>query len=170
MPKLKKIFISAFIFSIFVLPSFSVILAAPADPTADNFEIIPKWNEADISSAIQKVWNEWWKVWENYNEQAKNLSSKWWGAEAVWSQLASGIMTWDTLLDYATYLVNFLSQVWLLIWWLMIVYAWYMYATTIFWWWDATKWNNAIKYAIMWILVVIFSYAIMRLLTRAFLT
>jgi hypothetical protein len=42
MPKLKKIFISAFIFSIFVLPSFSVILAAPADPTADNFEIIPK--------------------------------------------------------------------------------------------------------------------------------
>jgi hypothetical protein len=79
-------------------------------------------------------------------------------------------MTWDTLLDYATYLVNFLSQVWLLIWWLMIVYAWYMYATTIFWWWDATKWNNAIKYAIMWILVVIFSYAIMRLLTRAFLT
>ncbi|MFA5747672.1 MAG: hypothetical protein WC872_01000 [Candidatus Absconditabacterales bacterium] len=170
MPKLKKIFISAFIFSIFVLPSFSVILAAPADPTADNFEIIPKGNEADISSAIQKVGNEGGKVWENYNEQAKNLSSKGGGAEAVGSQLASGIMTWDTLLDYATYLVNFLSQVGLLIGGLMIVYAGYMYATTIFGGGDATKGNNAIKYAIMGILVVIFSYAIMRLLTRAFLT
>jgi hypothetical protein len=52
----------------------------------------------------------------------------------------------------------------------MIVYAWYLYSTTVFGWWDASKWNKAIKDAIIWILIVSFSYAIMKFLTAAFLT
>jgi len=52
--------------------------------------------------------------------------------DSVGNQLASGIMTRNTLLDYTVYLVRFLSQVGLLIGGLMIIYAGYLYATTIF--------------------------------------
>jgi len=50
----------------------------------------------------------------------------------VGDQLASGIMTWDTLLDYVVYVVRFLSQIGLVIGAVMIVYAGYLYATSIF--------------------------------------
>jgi hypothetical protein len=84
--------------------------------------------------------------------------------------MASWIMTRDTLLDYMVYLVKFLSQLWLLFWASMIIYAWYIYASSIFRWWDASKWKTAISRAIIWVVIITFSYAIMKLLTSAFLT
>jgi len=50
----------------------------------------------------------------------------------VGNQLASGIMTRDTLLDYVVYFVRFLSQIGLVIGGIMIIYAGYAYATEIF--------------------------------------
>jgi len=47
-------------------------------------------------------------------------------------QFASGIMTWNTLIQYIVYLVRFLSQLALVIGAVMIVYAGYIYATGIF--------------------------------------
>jgi hypothetical protein len=36
--------------------------------------------------------------------------------------------------------------------------------------WATSKWNTAIKNAIIWVIVITFSYAIMRAITAAFLT
>jgi len=131
----------------------------------ENFEIIDQATSGwRVLSGVQKVWSKWWSVWENYDAVAESMDSE---AE-LWNQLASGIMTRNTLLRYAVKLVRWLSQVWLLIWALMIVYAWYLYATEIF---AGKSWdgNNAIKNAIIWVLVISFSYAIMKLITSAFL-
>lgn len=83
-------------------------------------------------------------------------------------QLASGIVNRNTILDYVVYLVRFLSQIALLIGALMIIYAGYNYATTVFTGKAASK--EPIVNAIIGILVVIFSYAIIRILTSAFLS
>jgi hypothetical protein len=47
-------------------------------------------------------------------------------------QMASGIMTRNTLLNYVVYLVKFLSQIGLVIGAVMVIYAGYLYAMTIF--------------------------------------
>jgi hypothetical protein len=50
----------------------------------------------------------------------------------------------------------------------MIIYAWYKYATGVFT-WDASKsWKDAIKWAIYGLLIVIFSYSIMKILLSMF--
>jgi hypothetical protein len=85
-------------------------------------------------------------------------------------QFASGIMTRNTLLNYVVYLVRFLSEIGLLIGGVMVIYAGYMYAMTVFGGGDATKGNKAITNAIIGILVIAFSYAIMKLLTSAFIS
>ena len=79
-------------------------------------------------------------------------------------------MTWDTILDYIVYLVRFLSQVGIVIGVIMIIYAGYLYATSIFSPSNMTKGKSAITNAIIGVLVVAFSYAIMKLLTSAFLS
>lgn len=133
---------------------------------ADDFEIVPKAKDpAQVESSVDLVGSNGGSVWKNYNQEAKKMNQM----SKVGDQLSSGIMTWDTLIYYVVYLIRFISQVWLLIWWIMIIYAWYLYATTIFG-WDAGKWKSAIKNAIIWTLVTAFSYAIMKILTAAFLT
>ncbi|MEI8091155.1 MAG: hypothetical protein WCG98_02665 [bacterium] len=84
--------------------------------------------------------------------------------------MASGIMTRETLLDYVVYIVRFLSQIGLVIGALMIIYAGYLYATSVFSGGNVAKGNTAIKNAIIGVIVVAFSYAIMKLLTSAFLS
>jgi hypothetical protein len=50
---------------------------------------------------------------------------------------------------------------------LMIIYSWYTYATAVFSGGNAS--NDPIKFAVYGILVIAFSYAIMRILMSAFL-
>lgn len=134
---------------------------------ADDFEIIPKVKDpTQVEKSVDTVGLSGWNVWKNYNAEAQKMNSM----SKVWDQIASGIMTWDTLIHYVVYLIRFLSQVWLLIGWIMIIYAGYLYAMTIFGWWDASKWNKAITNAVVWVLITAFSYAIMKFLTSAFLT
>jgi hypothetical protein len=83
--------------------------------------------------------------------------------------MATGIMSWKTILDYIVYLVRFLSQIGLVIGALMIIYAGYQYATYIFTGKGTTEGKKAIQYAITGVLVIIFAYAIMRLFTALFL-
>lgn len=133
---------------------------------ADDFEIIPKSQDVkQVQSSVDIVGTSWWRVWDNYNTQASSMNSM----AKVWDQISSGIMTWDTLIYYVVYLIRFISQLWLLIWWIMIIYAWYLYATSVFW-WDANSWKQHIKDAVIWVLIIAFSYAIMKFLTAAFLT
>ncbi|MEI7562312.1 MAG: hypothetical protein WCJ39_00930 [bacterium] len=84
-------------------------------------------------------------------------------------QMASGVMTRNTLLDYIVYVVSFLSQIGLLIGGIMIIYAGYLYATEIFG-GKPAEGKKAITNAIIGVLVISFSYAIMKLLTSAFLS
>jgi hypothetical protein len=88
----------------------------------------------------------------------------------VGDQIASGIMTRDTLLDYVVYLVKFLSQIGIVIGVLMIIYAGYLYASSAFSPSNMSKGKSAITNAIIGVLVIAFSYAIMKLLTSAFLS
>jgi hypothetical protein len=83
-------------------------------------------------------------------------------------QMATGIMNRNTLLDYVVYLIKFVSQIGLVIGALMIILAGYKYATSVFG-GKTTEGNNAVKFAIIGVLVISFSYAIMTLLTSAFL-
>ncbi|MDR2191129.1 MAG: hypothetical protein LBP53_08450 [Candidatus Peribacteria bacterium] len=97
---------------------------------------------------------------DTYRKEAEKLSLK--------EQMATGIMNWDTILNYLVYVVKFLSQIGLLIGALMIIYAGYLYASSVFGGKTNTG-NSAIKNAIIGVLVISFSYAIMKFFTAVFL-
>ena len=80
-------------------------------------------------------------------------------------------MTWDTLLDYVVYVVRFLSQIGLLIGAAMVIYAGYLYATSVCSGSDSGvgKGKEAVSKAIIGVVVIASAYAIMRILTTAFL-
>ena len=73
-------------------------------------------------------------------------------------------------MNYVVYLVRFLSQIGLVIGVLMIIYAGYLYASSVFDPSNMSKGKSAISNAIIGVLVVAFSYAIIKLLTSAFLS
>ncbi|AHB41628.1 hypothetical protein P148_SR1C00001G0839 [candidate division SR1 bacterium RAAC1_SR1_1] len=135
---------------------------------AQNLEIIPELKPGDT---VEKDVNEvgvGGHVWDEYNRQATEYQED--GNLAA--QMASGIFTWDTLLDYLAYLIKFLSEIGIFVGACFIVYAGYLYATSIF---NAdsgatSKGNTAIKNAIIGVIVITFSYAIMKAITAAFLT
>lgn len=128
-----------------------------------NIEIAPKVDQSklwEINSKIQDP-NDSRHVRDIYDDQASGLNTA--------EQIASGVMTWNTILDYGVLLLKFLSQAGMLVWALMFIWTWYQYIMSVIT-WDWAPWNKNIKQAIYGILIIIFSYAIMRILTRAFLT
>ena len=130
----------------------------------DWFNIIPKISEGNISkinTEINDIWSAWWYVWENYNEAADRM----WESGHVEEQIASWIMNWDTILNYLVFVVKFLSQLWLLVWVMFIMYAWYKYMVSVFVEWKTNGAPSTLKNAIIWVIIVIFSYAIMKTLT-----
>lgn len=130
----------------------------------NDFSIIPESKEdVDVAASVTKVGSEGGNLRNMYNQEAKTLK------EDLGAQMASGIMTRNTLLDYVVYVVRFLSQIGLLIGAVMIIYAGYMYATEIFG-GKASAGKSAITNAIVGVLVISFSYAIMKLLTSAFIS
>ena len=101
-------------------------------------------------------------VRDNYNAtlaKDRSLSDK----------LASGVMDWSTILDYFARFVNYLSQLGIFIWACFIVYAGYVYATAVFGSWKVENGKTAIKNAILWVIIITFSYAIMKAVMAAFL-
>lgn len=156
---MKKTFISLIILASLAMPLWSFA------QESNDFEIIPQATSGGgVTNAVEAVGQTGGDVRENYNKQASAMSGK------VGDQLASGIMTWDTLLDYIVYLIRFLSQIGIVIGVLMIIYAGYLYATSIFNPSSMSKGKSAITNAIIGVLVVAFSYAIMKILTSAFLS
>jgi len=128
-----------------------------------DFAIIPASDtgQQGIINDVKSIANSPGNVWGRYKEISQKKRS-------LWDQLASWVMTWDTLLDYVVYLIKFLSQLGLVIGAIMFIYAGYMYATSVMG-GDASKWDTAIKHAIVWVVVISFSYAIMKILTNMFL-
>ncbi len=118
---------------------------------AEDWTIIPEWvnNWDQISTP--------WSIWDEYNEVADVVE------DDPGTAFASGTFTWTTVMNYLKYLVKFLSGIGLVIWAVMIIYGWYKYATWVFT-GKATTWNEPIKLAIYGVLVIIFSFAIIKFL------
>ena len=152
----NKLWIIALIclFAIILVP----ITHAQGDLEVEWFNIMPELEEAEISKIdeeIKDIWSEWWKVNEKYYQASLDLSTS--------QQVAWWIMNRDTIMNYLVFIVQFLSQLWLVVWGLFIMYAWYKYVWSVFNWWKVP--SETVKNAIVWILIVIFSYAIMKILT-----
>lgn len=97
----------------------------------------------------------WWEFRKNYLLAAGNLS--------FFERLASWILIRDDIPNVLVLVVQFLSQLGLVVWVIFIMYAWYKYMLSVFNWWKAP--NSTIKNAIIWVIIVIFSYAILKTLT-----
>jgi len=140
-----------------MLTFFSFLNIQSSFAADDSWTIIPKGDGGTSSSNVKTAW----KVWEEYSWAAANIS--------VWNAFASWIFSWDTIFKFLKHIAKVLSEMWLVIWAAMIIYAGYKYATWVFT-WDASKWwQDAVKWAIYWLLIVIFSYAIMKILLSMFL-
>ncbi len=128
----------------------------------NSFEIIPE-SEKDVSQDVDEVGKSWGSVRDKLNQKAQEYEDKW----DLGAQFASGAFTWNTLLNYVVYLVRFLSQIALVIGAGMIVVSGYKYASASF---TGKQPNSSdVKNAIIGVLIVVFSYAIVRILTEAFL-
>jgi len=142
-------------------------VSAQNQGTSNSFFVIPEQSsDGTVIDAVRSVSSGDGTVRDRYNQQADGLGNN------LGDQFASGIMTWDTLIGYVVYLVRFLSQIALVIGAIMIIYAGYIYATGIF---SssgdgAAAGNKALRYAVEGIVVVASAYAIMRILTSAFLS
>ena len=146
--------------SIFTIPlaCFPMFTNADSDLDVDWFEIMPKlswWQITEVNEAIKEIWGKGWEVWKTYNSKADKLKTS--------EQIASWIMNRDTLMNYLVFIVQFLSQLWILVWACFIMYAWYKYMLSVFSWWKTA--SSTLKNAIIGVIIVIFSYAIMRILT-----
>ncbi|MDR2415350.1 MAG: hypothetical protein LBD75_01735 [Candidatus Peribacteria bacterium] len=92
-----------------------------------NFHILPELKQDEISTgqaAIEEIRKTAGSVMDTYRKQAEKLDLK--------QQMATGIMNWNTILQYLIYLTRFLSQIGLFIGALMIIFAGYKYATNVF--------------------------------------
>ena len=124
----------------------------------DWFSIMPKLTDKEIDDTakkIENIWHTWWNVWSEYTKAASGMSTQ--------EQVASWIMNRGTIMDYLVFLVKFLSQLWITVWAIFIMYAWYIYMLKVF--GGKGNPNTAIKNAIIWVIIVIFSYAILKFLT-----
>ena len=156
----KNIFIVLFMF-LLLLNLFNFSFAE--EEKEDGWTLIPKtnWNVEDIVGQVSKP-KEGETVWDAYKTQSAKTTNDVWLAFATW------VFSWDAIFNFLKYLAKLISEIGLVIWAGMIIYAGYKYATGVFT-WDASKWGkDAIKGAIYWLLIVIFSYAIMRLLLAMF--
>lgn len=121
--------------------------------------LVPKDIEADTAEIVSWV-SQWWHVLENQ----KKLIKSW--ELTMAQQINTWIMSWDTILDYCVFLVKFLWEVALLIWAVAIIFLWYKRITkNVF--WESPK---GLTMIVIWILVVIFAYAIVKLLWSAFIS
>lgn len=148
---------------IVVLSTFCIISSSNTANADSNlkvkwFNIMPEISAEDtarLNAEIVDIWSVGWYVWDNYNDAANRIPTD--------SQVASWIMNWDTIMNYLVFIVQFLSQLGLVVWAGFIMYAGYKYIVSLFEWWKVP--SATVKNAIIWILVIIFSYAIMRILT-----
>jgi len=146
---------------IFIVLMVSTVIMLPNDlyvHADDEFSIIKK-AKIVTTRDIKEIWAEWWKVMDKYRKGAAELD---WNAG---EQLATWIMSWNTILNYLVYIVQFLSQLWLLVWVVFIMYAWYKYMVSVFVGWQTNGASSTLKNAIIWVIIVIFSYAIMKTFT-----
>ncbi len=125
----------------------------------DSFTLIPADNW-DGENAVKDVLNGTDSFVEKYKKEASKLSTA--------AQLNSGIVNFEGIMWFLVHLVRLLLDAAMVIGFLMIVYSGYIYASGVFT-GNVTKGNNAIKNAVIGLLIVIFSYTIIKIVTAMFL-
>ena len=155
---IKKIVFWLLISFILSTPTFASLAN-----TRNDLHIIPETQESteELDKKVKDIAKNPGKVLETYNNKADELAQK----GDLGSAFATGIFNRDLILLYIAYLVQFLSQLGMLIWGIMVVYA-----GTIFGFWDVKWAKTAIEQAIKGILVISFSYAILKILTSMFIS
>ena len=152
-----KNLIKKLLFILLLSPTY-ITFAMGSDLEVDWFNILPElteWEITGVNEKITEIWQEWWKVWEKYNKVASGMTTS--------EQVASWIMNWDTIMNYLVFVVQFLSQLWITVGVVFIMYAWYKYMLSVF---DGKGLpTSTVKNAIIWVALVIFSYAIFKILT-----
>lgn len=111
----------------------------------------------EVQEKIKEIWSEKWYV----QDKIRKIADEWDGQ--IWKQLAGWIMNWNTIPNYLVFVVQFLSQLWLAVGVLFIMYAWYKYMISVFNGWRLP--TETVKNAIIWVIIVIFSYAILKTMT-----
>lgn len=130
----------------------------------DDFQAIPEGDPGVFGEEVQELWKPSTDSFrDTYNQSADRLS---WNCG---DQLASGIMHWDTLLCLLKSVVSFISNMALVVWAAMVIYAWYLYVVSVFAGDQTGKAQDAIKYAALGIVIVIFAYAILNFVVESFL-
>ena len=123
-----------------------------------DISIIPGWS-SNAWQAVKEV-SSGGKVWQIYRDKVKN------GDLSLWEQFASGILSWDSILDYCVYLVKFIWQVALLIGTLAIIYLWYKRIVRNV----KPEKSGPLWMIILWLLVIIFAYVIVKMIRSAFIS
>lgn len=154
---MKKLFLSIAMLGMILTPLYSFAVQ-------NDFSIVPETQDGtNVEQDVEDVSKAGGSVWDVLNYKAQNYEEK----GDLGAQFASGAFTWNTLLNYVVYLVRFLSQLALVIGAGMIIVAGYKYAAAAFTGKEAG--SGDVKNAIIGVLIVIFSYALIRILTEAFL-
>lgn len=155
--------------TILLASAFFLLLENLVFATPNNLHIIPEkvWTDEEVKRDINTIGNPnaWGTVIDRYNIVANELDKK----GDLWGQLQRGTLTWNSIINYIVYIMRFLSQLGLLIGGLMILYAGYQYATTIFGYGSPSDAKAAIKNAIIWVIVIVASYAIWKGIMSLFL-
>lgn len=125
--------------------------------------VVEVWKDKDG----KPIYKAWWSVRDRYNKIVDTSTKQWGYKDDVGAQFATWIFSWDGVLSYFVYIVRFISQIGLVIGAGMIIYTGYKYASAVF--SGKSPSMSMITTAIEGILVIVFSYAIMRALTAAFL-
>lgn len=150
-----------------ILGVFGVVAPAFAQNAGTAFELIPAVVDDWYGKKVEDLTQPGVKFWEEYNNQGDKYNAD----RDLWAAMASGIITWDSILTVLTQIIKFIANTVLVVWSAMFIYAWYLYVTAVYS-WDAqtSKANEAIKDAVIGVVLVIFSYAIQKIVVQSFLS
>lgn len=138
----------------------------------DSIQIIPQ-VKPEGETAIKDAYTDLtskesqYQFWDKYNDKANSADFDPSKPEWLANSLASGIMSWDTIIAYASVIIEFISNIGLVVGAWFIIYSGYEYAIHGL--GGAEGKTNAIKNAFIGITVITLSYGIFRLLTRIFI-
>lgn len=147
---------------------FGVVAPSTTHAQADKaFELIPA-PKKPYADTVDKLTKPWVEFREEYNKAGDGYNR---GKRDLGAAMGSGIITWDTILTLLTQIIKFVANASLVIGAAMFIYAGYLYVTAVYMWEAQTsKANEAIKDAVIGVVLVIFSYAIQRIAIQGFLS
>lgn len=148
-------------FSAFTLATDFQIIPAPRDDSQTKIQ--------NAINAVNNVYNtsdgnKKTDLRTEYNQWAKSLDGD------LWAQIKTGMFTWESLLNIATYVIRFLMQIAMVIWAGFIIRWWYQSVMVAFGSGSADNWRKYIKNIFVWVVIIAFAYTIIQLLTMAFLS